>query len=314
MTLNARRSAILAAAVLLLAPFAVQAQEGPVPTQALVTIDSKSNAAPDQQQVTLKVNNRATPLIGWKAAQATNGAGVQVAMLIDDGLRESVGRQIDDLKAFIQKMPAGTQVYLGYMQNGHVLTVQDFTTDHAAAAAKIRLPNGVPGMSVSPYFCLSDFVKRWPEGPQARFVMMITNGVDPYNGSDSALNQDSPNVKNAQEDAERAGVAVYSIYYADAGLAMRGMAASNSGQNYLTQVAQATGGVAYSEGDHSPVAMTPFLREFQTAITETYIASFSAAANRGKLVSMKFSTNAPKTKLRTADAIVPGNVEGAPAQ
>ena len=314
MTLYAKRYAALAAAVLLLAPLSAKAQEGPVATQALVAVDSKTNTVPDQQQVTLKVNNRATPLLGWKPVAAANGAGVQVALLIDDGLRESVGRQIDDLRTFIKNMPAGMQIYVGYMQNGHVVAAQDFTTDHATAATKVRLPNGLPGMSSSPYFCLSDFVKRWPEGPQARFVMMITNGVDPYNGSDSILNQDSPNVKNAQEAAQGAGVAVYSIYYTDAGIAMRGEMASNSGQSYLVQVAQTTGGVAYYEGDHNPVSMAPFLHDFQTAISETYVASFSAVANRGKLVPVKFSTSADKTKLRAPDAVAPGNQEGAPAQ
>jgi hypothetical protein len=311
MTIRTRFITFFVAAVLL-TPLVIRAQEGPVATQALVALDSKSNVTLDQQQVTLKVGNKATPLIGWKPALASGG--VQVAILMDDGLRESVGRQIDDLKAFILKMPAGMQVYLGYMQNGRVLTEQNFTTEHAAAAAKVRLPQGVPGMSASPYFCLSSFVNQWPLGPQARIVLMITNGVDPYNGSDSVLNQDSPNVKNAQEDAQRAGVAVYSIYYADAGLAMRGPVASNSGHNYLAQVAEATGGISYSQGEYSPVSMTPFLNEFQTAISETYVASFMATANRGKLVSLKVGTSAPKVKLRTADSIVPGNVEGSAAQ
>ncbi len=48
------------------------------------------------------------------------------------------------------------------MTNGRVDVLQPFTTDHAAAAAKIRLPFGTPGQSASPYFCLSDFVKHWP--------------------------------------------------------------------------------------------------------------------------------------------------------
>ena len=80
------------------------------------------------------------------------------------------------------------ELLVGYMSNGRVAVEVPFTADHASAAAKIRLPLGMPGVSASPYFCLSDFVKRWPgtasdDGVvihgKARFVIMITNGVDP---------------------------------------------------------------------------------------------------------------------------------------
>ena len=120
--------------------------------------------------------------------------------------RTSVGRQLPDLKNFITSLPAGVEIFVGYMQNGRVVPAQDFTTDHAAAAANLRLPLGSPGISASPYFCLSDFIKKWPGGssedgtllaPKARFVMMLTNGVDPYNGSTSPMNQNSPYVDNA---------------------------------------------------------------------------------------------------------------------
>ena len=66
---------------------------------------------------------------------------------------------------------------------------------------------------------------------KARFIMVLTNGVDPYNGSISVMNQDSPYVDTAIHDAQRAGVAVYAIYFGDAGI--RGGAADNSGQDYL---------------------------------------------------------------------------------
>ncbi len=288
-------------------------QEGPITTQALVNIDAKSDAAPPQQDVSLKVSGKATQLTGWGPAFGPNGSGASIAVLIDDGLRESIGRQISDLHDFIQGLPAGTLIYIGYMRNGTVITAQDFTADHAAAATKVHLPEGAPGASASPYFCLQDFVRHWPAGTGARFVMMVTNGVDPYNGSDSPLNQDSPNVRNAQESAERAGVAVYSIYYADAGLAMRGPAASLSGQDYLVQVAQATGGVAYTEGNHSPVAMKPYLDRFLHAISETWVATFPAASSKNdtNLVPVRFSTSDKGTKLHAADSVVPGTQESA---
>ena len=270
--------------LLLLFPFAAhaRAQEDTLPTQALVRPDSKQPVLPTATALTLKLNDRETHL---NALTQVSPANTQVALLIDDGLSRSAGIQLNDLRAFANALPPSTELFVGYMDNGRVEPVVPFTTDHADAAAKIRIPTGIPGISASPYFCLSDFVKHWPgdeEGGsplhKARFVIMLTNGVDPYNGSTSLLNQDSPYVQTAIVDAQRAGVAVSSIYYRDAGFG--GGRGSLSGQDYLEQVARGTGGEAYYQGSFNPVSLTPFFKQFQAAIAETYIASFDAPCPR----------------------------------
>jgi hypothetical protein len=309
---------IFALTLLALAIPAVQAQqESGAPTQALISVDSKTPSTPTVKDVTLKVDNRVTPLLNL-APVPPNGA--QVALLIDDGLRTSIGGEMNNIKAFITSLPDGTEVFIGYMQNGRVVSADDmsgFSTNRAAVAQGLRLPMGVRGASASPYFCLSDFVKNWPpraEGeasPQqqpthkARIVLMITNGVDPYNGSTSVLNQDSPYVASAVTDAQRAGVPVYSIYYNDAGF-RRGRG-SFSGQSYLQQMAQGTGGTAYYQGTGSPVSLAPFLKQFQNAISETYVATFPVDPSK-KMVSLKLSTDLPKTKLNAPQQVRPGTV------
>lgn len=286
-------------------------EEGPVPTQVLVNVDAKSTPPSSASAITVSVNDHKEPLTAWTQVLPANA---QVALLIDDGLRESVGREIDNLRTFIRTLPPGVEIMVGFMQYGHVTSDQPFTTDHALAASTIHLPEGVPGASASPYLCLSDFVKHWPSesggsaGHKARFVLMITNGVDPYNGSTSIMNQGSPYVDAAVTDAQRAGVAVYAIYFGDAGI--RGGSADNSGQNYLQQLTQATGGVNFWEGLGSPVSTAPFLKMFQGAIAETYIATFTAVAGKDPqrdIVRVKFS--APKTKLHAPEAVRPGNQE-----
>jgi hypothetical protein len=289
-------------------------QEGPTVTQALVAIDAKASVVPTPSNVTVKVDNRSTPITQITRVLPT---GAQVALLIDDGLRSSVARELGSLRTFVQSLPAGTEIFVGYMQNGRVVPAQAFTTDFAAASHSLRSPLGSPGLSASPYFCLSDFVKNWPRnesdqdpavsatpGHKARFVLMITNGVDPYNGSTSPLNQDSPYVSTAIADAQRAGVPVYSIYFSDAGF--RGEGASFSGQGYLTQLADGTGGRAYYQGTGNPVSMAPFLKEFQHAVAETYIATFNAPGDKN-LVRLKLSTSLPGTKLRSTDQVRPGS-------
>jgi hypothetical protein len=285
------------------------AQEGPVATQAIVTVDSKSPQTLTLKNLTVKANRHDSQLSNVVPVPAN---GTQVALLIDDGLRTSVGRQIPDLKNFVTSLPAGVEIFVGYMQNGRVVPSQGFTTDHAAAAANLRLPLGSPGASASPYFCLSDFVKKWPGGssadgamltPKARFVMMLTNGVDPYNGSTNITNQNSPYVDAAISDAQRAGVPVYSIYYGDTGF--RGGNASFSGQSYLLNVAQSTGGQAYYQGSGNPVSLTPFLKQFTKAMAESYVATFDVSG-KGNLVDLKFETTLKSTKLQAPQMVRPG--------
>ena len=280
--------------------------EGPVETRTVLSVEAKQPVPLDPKQIKVEVNGRQTALTSLTRIQP---ATAQVAILIDDGLRSSFGIQIDDLKKFITSLPGGTQVFVGYMRNGGVTGAQGFSADHASVAKSVRIPLSAPGISASPYFCLSDFVKRWPSNSNgARFVLMLTNGVDPYNGSTSLMNQTSPYVEAAQRDAQRAGVSVSAIAYADAGV--RGGSASFSGQSYLQQVADATGGRSYYNGTFNPVSLSPYLDEFRSAIAESYAATFMASALRGKgntLTRLKISTSQKGLKVHAPEAVHPGS-------
>lgn len=284
--------------------------EGPVPTTALIQVQSKNNAPLNSAALKLEVNGHAAEI-----ASVTPVAkdGAQVAILIDDGLRGNFGVQLDDIKHFLSSLPPNVQVLVGYMQNGTVRAEGGFTTNHEAAAQQLRIPFSAPGISASPYFCLQEFVKHWPgQGNAARMVLMLTNGVDPYNGSVSPLNQDSPYVQAAQNDAQRAGVAVYSIYYGDAGI--RGGAANFSGQSYLNQVADATGGQSFYQGRITPPSLAPYLNEFRNAIAESYLVTFNASATHEKnstLTSIKIKSEQAGVKIHAPQAVHPGLVEQA---
>ena len=303
---------LLALALLATTAAILPAQEG----QAVITLDSKTPATLTAKDLTLKVDGRAETLTSLAPVPST---GAQVAILIDDGLRVSAGRELSTLGTFVQSLRPGTEVFIGYMQNGRVNPTQTFTTNLAAAAHHLRAPLGSAGISGSPYFCLSDFVKKWPSAPResqpdlqantqptrkARFVLMITNGVDPYNGSTNITNQSSPYVDAAIKDAQRAGVPVYSIYYSNVGYGNQ-RSSSLSGQSYLSQLAQATGGVAYYQGMGSPVSFDPFLKKFESAIAESYIATFPAPGNKD-FVRLQIKTTLPKTSVHAPEQVRPG--------
>lgn len=286
--------------------------EGPARTEALVGVSSKGEQIPAISDIKLKVNGKEEKLTGWSPVSAN---GTQVAILIDDGLRLSIGVELASLRTFVKELPEGTQVFVGYMRNGTVDVAQRFTTEHEAAASSFRLPLGSPGISASPYFCLSEFVKHWPTDssrPGARFVMMITNGVDPYNGSTSIMNQNSPYVEAAIADAQKAGVSVSSIYFGDAGI--RGGRASFSGQSYLTQMADQTGGYAYYNSLGNPVSIGPYLSQFRKALSETYVASFVLAESSSKPVRVQAETDLRSVKLHAPHYVQAGNLEAAVAE
>ena len=110
-------------------------------------------------------------------------AALDLFILIDDSASENLGTQLNDIKKLIESQPDTTKVGVAYMQNGIARVVQNLTTDHAAASKSVRLPMGIGGANASPYFSLSDLVKRWPDdGAPRRAVMMITDGIDRYYG------------------------------------------------------------------------------------------------------------------------------------
>ena len=261
--------------------------EGPVPTTALITVTSKNDVQLDPTQLKLKVNRRDSPIT---AVTPLNPQRAQVAILIDEGLRSNFSLQLDEIKQFINELPPGTHALIGYMQNGTVRT-QGFTDNKEALAKQLRITMSIPGVDASPYFSLSEFVKNWPAqvaGP--RMVLLVTNGIDPYNGRPSVMNQDSPYVQAAQEDAQRAGVAVYSIYY-------------------LSQVAEATGGTLFNMGSIPPVSFKPYLEQFRKAILESYTVSFMATpmGKRGSdLSQIKLTTSQPGVKIIAPQNVQPG--------
>jgi hypothetical protein len=279
--------------------------EGPVPTTATITVQSKSGAPLDPAQLKLQVNGQDTPILSVKPVPPP---GAQIAILIDDGLRSVFGNQLNDFADFINSLPPGSKVLLGYMQNGIVRGMNTFTANHQAAAEQLRLPMSVSGINGSPYFTLSEFAKHWPSNqPGARFVLLVTNGVDPYNGSTSVMNQNSPYVQTAQEDAQRAGVAVYSIYFPQA-YRQTGRN-SFSGQSYLAQVGEATGGVSFNMGTIVPPSLTPYLNQFGKAIATSYLVRFnvnSARVKRDTLVRIKLKSSQPGVKMNVPDNVHPG--------
>jgi hypothetical protein len=267
----------------------------------IVTAVSKGDAPPiSQQQVQVSVEGKQIQPSLWRPYG--NGP-VQLVMLIDGSARTSLGRNMDDMSKFITNLPPNFTVGVAYMQNGAAVFAGPMSSDHAAVAAQLHLPSGTPGSSASPYFCLSSLAKSWPAARSAarREVVMITDGVDEYN---LRYDPEDPYVQSAVADSQRAGLVVYSIYYRDQGRLSRSGYETNAGQNYLTQLADETGGNLYYQGLGNPVSFGPFFDDLNRRLGNQYELDFPVTEKKkASFVQLKVKSEVKSVKLDAAQHV-----------
>jgi len=251
--------------------------EAGVPTHLVVTAEPrKGSTVPviNQDDVLIYEGRTRDKVTEWIPATGDHAA-LDLFVLIDDSASQNLGTQLEDIRKFIQSQPQTTKVGVAYMQNGIARVLQNLTTDHDAAAKSLRLPMGIGGANASPYFSLSDLVKRWPDdGAPRRAVMMITDGIDRYYGE---FNLQDPYLDAAIDDALRARVMVSAIYEPSAGHYGHSYWESYWGQLYLSDVADMTGGEAYYIGfTGPPVSFAPYLDQMVGRLSRQYLLTFLA--------------------------------------
>ncbi len=258
-------------------PASAQQAPAPVGTPAhlVVTVEPHKGASMpviNREDVMVLEGHNRDKVIDWVPAQGDHAA-LELFIFIDDSSRSDLGRQLDDIRKFINIQPASTKIGVAYMRNGTALIAQDLTTDHALAAKALRLPIGIDGAEASPYFALSDLVKHhWQASDARRSVLMVTDGIDRYYG---AGDLQDPYLDEAIDDALRAGVMVSAIYNPDAGHFGHSYWQTYWGQIYLSHLADETGGEGYYIGFTGPaVAFAPYLDDEANRLTHQYLLTF----------------------------------------
>lgn len=284
------------------------ADNGP---SSIVTVEPKGSSELAEpvpaNAVKVKVNGKNAEVAGWTAfgPNATQ-PNLQLVLLIDDGARSSLGLHLQELQRFIAQQPPTTEVAVAYMRNGTGQFTGPFTTDHAQAAQTLRLPISSPGTNGSPYFSLSDLIKRWPAHTpsERREVVMVTDGIDRYNGL--RYDPSNPYINATIRDAIRNRVVVYSIYFHNAGFADRTGAGINSGQNYLTQLCAAVGGEFFYQGFGNPVDFTPYLNQINRKLGNQYELRVTPPEKAKNIVNLRVQVSAPNTRTQAAQQIFLG--------
>ncbi len=251
-----------------------------VPVSMVVTLEPKrGKAIPpiEQQDLTVSEGNDKRPITGFVPLQGDRSR-MQLLLLLDDSAGSSIDTEIQTLKQFVTSLPSSTEVAIGYMRNGMTQLTQNFTADHAAAANAVRVVLGPGGADVSPYDSLSDAIKRWPQDrAERREVIMISSGIEGLGGG---YTSDNPYVNKGIQDAQRAGVIVYTIYTPAAGHYGHSFWRINWGQNFLSQLSDETGGESYFIGFGSPVSFQPFLEQIRDKQSHQFLLTFTARPER----------------------------------
>jgi hypothetical protein len=236
----------------------------------------------------------------WLPLQGDH-AGLEFFIMLDDSSNVTLGSQLEDVHQFINAQPPTTKIGVAYMANGIAQVVQNLTSDHALTAKALRLPFGNPGASASPYFSLGDLIKRWPASDERREVLMITDGIDRYWGS----GPDNAYVDTVIEQAQRAGVIVYSIYTPGVGHYGHSYWRTYWGQNYLSQLSDETGGESYYLiGPAPPVSFAPYMEDITRKLNHQYLLTFMAKPQKkAGMQRVKVHTEVPNAELVSADRV-----------
>ena len=279
-----------------------------VPVHMVVTVEArKGEEIPiiNREDVMVHEGRDRDPVTDWIPATGEHAA-LQLFILLDDGANATLGTQLDDLRKFINAQPDTTIIGVAYMRNGIAQIIQNPTSDHALAAKALRLPLGLRGANGSPYFSLSDLVKRWPATTARRSVIMATDGIDLYYGTGDL--QD-PYVDEAIDNALRAGITVSAIYTPGIGHYGHSYWQTYWGQTYLSKLADETGGEAYYIGfTGPPVSFTPFLDDVGKRLNRQYLLTFLARRpKKAGWQRVRLMTEVPN-----ADLVAPRRVWVAP--
>jgi hypothetical protein len=304
---NRWASAVLGCALCIFGLGTIWAQEPPAAAGAqrlIVTAEAKKGKdvpVINKEDVAVYEGHDKDAVTDWIPAQGDRAA-LEFFILIDDGANTSLGTQLDDIRKFIDAQPQTTLIGLAYMQNGIARIVQNPTNDHGAAAKALRLPMGVGGANASPYFSLSDLVKRWPPSNARHEVLMVTDGIDRYYGTGDL--QD-PYLQSAIDDAQRTGVVVSAIYSPDAGHFGHSYWQTYWGQIYLSQLAERTGGEAYYIGfTGPPVSFSPYLEDLTQRLQHQYWLAFTPKREKKSgWHNIRLRTEVPNVDLISADRV-----------
>ncbi len=207
---------------------------------------------------------------------------VTLAVLLQDDLVSSIASEARGVANFIRDLPPGSRVMVGYIRSGSLQVRRRFTTDLDRAAASVRPPlSSASASPFNPYVEIIEALRRFDSQPLGRrAILVVSDGLDVSRGLDSSSPSASLDLGRAIREAQRRGVAIYSIFAPPAGSGNRLLI--GNGQSSLQRLSDETGGRAFFQGTAAPVSFQPFLREISSTLERQIALTYlSTHPNKG---------------------------------
>lgn len=223
---------------------------------------------------------------------------LSLAILIQDDLTSDFNLQIRDLARFVEQLPRGTRVMVGYMRAGSLDVRQKFTEDLAKAAKSFRVVFSDPSVAPrSPFDSVSEALDRFDALPSGRrAILMVSSGLDLSSGLSFASPGMSTDLQAAIRKAQRKNVVVYSIYGSTA-LANSVRLGTLAGQASLAVLADDTGGRLFSSGTITPINFEPYLRQLGVLIGRQFLLTYLSENMKKGYYRVQVKSTNPEVKI-----------------
>jgi len=210
---------------------------------------------------------------------------IALAVLIQDDLTSTAANEIKPIATFINSLPEGSRVMVGYIGGGSLSVRQKFTTDLKKASGALRIPTSSQSSStLNPFIQIREALKRFETLPTGRrAVLVISDGLDLRNGVDSSAPGNSLDLDRTIAEAQRRSVAVYAIFNPSVvSASLRNTFIENNGQSALQRLTEETGGRLYAQGFGAPVSFDPFLDQLGESLSRQFAITYlSTHAKKG---------------------------------
>jgi len=228
----------------------------------------------------------AISLISAVAAKSSNNDNGQrrsqvmeplnIAVLIQDDLVSQVSNEIGVTRDFIQSLPKGSRVMVGYITSGSLQVRQPFTNDLDQAGRSLRIPTASTASSAfNPYVevieALREFKGEW-NNPNA--VLLVSDGLDVSRGFDSTAAGHTVDLDRAIAEANKRRVAIFSFYAPSVGLTSRSRLAASYGQSSLNRLSDDTGGKAFFQGTNGFVTFDSYFARLKQTLNQQFARAY----------------------------------------
>jgi len=212
-------------------------------------------------------------------------------VLIQDDVVSSIGLEIKPLAEFIQRLPRGSRVSVGYLRTGSLQVRQKFTADLDKAAKALRPPVGLASSApYNPYVEVIEALRRFDSQPAGRrAILLVSDGMDISRGVDFGSGGQTIDLERAIAQAQQRSVAIYA-FFAPTVTSSGNTNLTATAQSSLKQLTDETGGRAYFQGFGAPTSFAPFIKDLKASldmqIALTYLSTHPKKGfHRVKIIS-----------------------------